>query len=205
MDTSTQERVIRISDLLRVFKEHIIHILLAAILCAGLLLGYSAVLQKPEYSSTATLYVLGKDTAGENTQADFSLAMNVVGDCAYMIKSHTVLDEVIDLLGLSMSYDELYNAVKVANPDDTRVIELTVRTRSAESAKQIADCICRVASEKIAAAMGIEQINVFSQGTTENEPCNEIGIKGYFLAAATAAIIAYAVFFAVFAIDDKEN
>ena len=205
MEAQMTDRVITLGDLWEVFVRHIVPIFLIALLCMGLLAGYSAAIVEPKYNSTATLYVLKQDKTSDYvyTQSDFTLALNIVNDCTYMLKSHAVLDDVIGELGLNMSYKELYDAISTANPDNTRVLEVSVKTPSAQESKRIADCVCRIASEKITAAMGVDQLNIYAEGTLENKPCNTIGLSKYAITGIAAAVIVYAVFLVAFMLDDR--
>ena len=70
---------------------------LAAVVAVGGLFIINRVTFVPAYSSTATLYILRQNeaTATGNSDSDFSLALKVVNDCDYLLKSHSILDEVI--------------------------------------------------------------------------------------------------------------
>ena len=83
----------------------------------------------PQYASTATLYILRQadGATASDASSDFSLALKVVNDCTYLLKSHTVLDEVISSLNLDMEYEDLYDCVSTSNPEDTRILEVTVK------------------------------------------------------------------------------
>ena len=97
-------------DVWHIFIWHIIPILAAAVFCVAGLYAYSKLFKVPKYKSTATVYILKQEQGTDYayTQSDFSLALNVVNDCIYMIKSHEVLDDTISELGLNMSYADLY-------------------------------------------------------------------------------------------------
>ena len=205
MEAQMTDRVITLADIWEIFIRHLIPIILTALLCVGLLAGYSVAIVEPEYNSTATLYVLKQDKTSDYvyTQSDFTLALNIVNDCTYMLKSHAVLDDVIEKLDLNMSYKELYNAISTANPDNTRVLEVSVKTPSAQESKKIVDCVCRIASEKITAAMGMDQVNIYASGTLENKPCNTIGLTVYAITGIAAALLVYAVYLVAFMLDDR--
>ena len=88
-------RNITAADLFGVFVTRFWVIFLAVIIAvAG---SYAAVkfTYVPKYRSTATLYIL-KDNDEANSASDFTLALNLVNDCTYLLKSHSVLDSVID-------------------------------------------------------------------------------------------------------------
>lgn len=205
MERQENIRVITLTDLWSVLVRHLIPILLAAVICVAALFSYSNLLVTPTYSSTSTLYLLKQENSNDYvyTQSDFSLALNIVNDCTYMVKSHEVLDSVINKLDLDMSYKKLYNCVSINNPDNTRILEVTVETTDAQQSKEIADEICRVAASKINDTMGVDQVNLYSKGTVSVNPSNTISATVYALVGITAAVIAYAVFLIAFVLDDK--
>ena len=53
-----------------------------------------------------------------------------------IIKSDTVLQQVIDNLGLNLTYAQLNKRVTVAAVDDTQVMKITVQSDSPEWARQ---------------------------------------------------------------------
>ncbi|MGN0544205.1 MAG: YveK family protein [Acutalibacteraceae bacterium] len=198
-------KTVKIKDMWQVLVSHILVIVAAAVACAVVVFIVCKVAVKPKYESTATLYILNQDNEKNSSSAstDFSLALNVVNDCTYLLKSHAVLDEVIDDLNLDISFDELADCIATKNPDQTRVLEVTVKADSPQEAKRIVDAVCSVGTEKIMDAMGFKQVNLYEKGTLPTEPCNNIALKAAFLAAVAAAVIAYGVFLVIFIFDDK--
>lgn len=204
----TQEKdgnLISLLDLWKVFWRHIVLIVLAGAICAGALYAYATFRLVPTYKSTATLYILRQDNQSSSayTQADFNLAMNVVNDCTYMIKSHEVLDQVIDELQLNTPYANLSSMIKCSNPTGTRILEVSVTSRTPEDAKRIVDAVCRIAADKISAAMGINQVNVYNWGILDSRPSNRIGKSRYVIVALAAMLAVYAFFLILFLLDDK--
>lgn len=99
----------------------------------------------PQYESTATLYILRQDSeqsGSSSVSSDFSLALNVVSDCTYLLKSHSVVAAVIDELHVAIPYEELSKSISTNNPDNTRILEVSVKVGSPELAKSIVDSIC---------------------------------------------------------------
>ena len=90
-------RVVTIIDLWYIFVHRLWVMALAAVVAVGGLFIINRVTFVPAYSSTATLYILRQNeaTATGNSDSDFSLALKVVNDCDYLLKSHSILDEVI--------------------------------------------------------------------------------------------------------------
>ncbi len=138
-----------------------------------------------------------------NTKTATTNYMKVVNDCTYLLKSHTVLDEVIGRLHLDVSYEDLYDCVSTSNPEDTRILEVTVRSDSPENAKRIVDQVCTIGAQRIEDAMGFQQVNLYEFGTTDPEPCNRTGLTTFLLAAIAAALAAYIVLLVIFLMDDR--
>ena len=93
--------------------------------------------------------------------------------------------------------------ISTSNPENTRILEVTVEADSPELAKRIVDRLCEIGQDKIAEAMGFQQVNLFEYGTISDEPSNRMGIFTYALIGLVGAIAAYLVFLIMFVADDS--
>lgn len=198
-------RVIALVDIWNTFIWHWIPIFLAAVLSVTAVFLYAKFIRQPLYRSTAALYILRQEREPDYayTSSDFSLALNVVSDCDYMLKSHAVLDEVIDELQLQIGYKELAKMISTNNPEGSRVLEVSVMSESPQLSKKIVDSVCRIGAEKISDAMGFNQVNVYDNGTLSDHPNNAIGLRRYALVGFSAAILVYLAYFVALLLDDK--
>lgn len=205
MNQKANLKTVTLKDLWGVFIQRLWAIILAACICSAGLLIFNRMTFVPQYASTATLYILRQaDSAtASDANSDFSLALKVVNDCTYLLKSHTVLDEVISSLNLNMEYEDLYDCVSTSNPEDTRILEVTVKADSPEMAKRIVDRICTIGSKCIEDAMGFQQVNLYELGTTDPAPCNRTRLRTFVFAGIIAAIVIYIVFLMIFLLDDR--
>lgn len=200
-----REKILTLNDLWSIFVSKLLIIILAAVLVVGAAFVYNTLTFEAKYRSTATLYILRQNkTANDNEiREDFSLALNVVNDCTYLLKSHAVLDKVIDELKLDISYEVLSQSVTTNNPENTRILEVNVSSYSPTEAKRIVDSVCRIGSTKIMEAMGFNQVNLYENGTLEVAPYNKTGIKTYAFLGIIAAVFVYAIFLIAFLLDDR--
>lgn len=205
MEKENNVRVIALSDIWHTFAWHVIPIVLAAVLSVAAVFLYANFLRRPQYQSTATLYILRQESGTDYayTSSDFSLALNVVSDCNYMLKSHAVLDDVIDELDLDISYKNLAKLISTNNPEGSRVLEVSVETDSPELSKKIVDAVCRIGAEKISIAMGVDQVNVYDYGTYSIKPSNNIGFNRYLLIGISVAALVYIAYLIQLILDDK--
>jgi len=205
MEQYTPARVVTLADLGRLFLQKLwIMILAAAAFMAAMFLVIHLTFV-PRYESTATLYILRqeKNSTSADSSDDFSLALKVVNDCDYLLKSHSVLDQVIKDLNLSVAYEDLSKCISTVNPDNTRILEVTVEADSPEEAKKIVDSVCTVGADKIEEAMGFKQVNVFELGTLDSKPSNKTGLLVYLIAGVVVAILVYTGFLVSFLADDR--
>lgn len=207
MNETNNVRVITLKDLWDLFIQRIIVIVLVAVIAAGSFFAMDMVTYDPQYSSTATMYILrqggGEDTSSGEAANELSLALRLVYDCNYFLKSRTVLNTVIEELDLNMSYNQLYSRISTSNPTNTRVLEITVRGDSPEQAKAIVDRICDIGPGKIEEAMGFSQVNLYEYGTLPVSPSNSPNLLKYGVVGAAAAVVVYAVYLLMFILDDR--
>lgn len=110
MNQKANFKTVTLKDLWGIFVQRLWAIILAACICCGGFLVFNRMTFVPQYASTATLYILRQadGATASDASSDFSLALKVVNDCTYLLKSHTVLDEVISSLNLDMIYMTVY-------------------------------------------------------------------------------------------------
>lgn len=199
---------ISIADLWDVFISHVWQIVLAGLLVLAVLVGYSVFTYRPEYTSTATVYIVRQSDASSGnltspSSSDFSLALNTVKDCTILLKSHKVLDVIIAELGMDISYEHLREMISVNNPTNTRYLEITVTAPTPSDAKIIVDKLCDVGGQSIVDIMGIDLVNQVDQGTLTDTPSNPmIGMICY-VGALAAAVVVYGIYLVAFMLDDK--
>ena len=206
---SSKARILTFRDLWEIFTARWWVMLLAAVIAIAAVFIIRSIIFVPKYDSTATLYILRSEhqSTGSSTDSDFSLALKVVNDCDYLLKSHAVVDDVIDELQLDtvygISYKELSEMISTSNPENTRILEVTVEAESPELAQLIVNSLCRIGQDKINDAMRMQQVNLFEEGTLSAEASNRMGIATYFLIGVIAAAAVYIIFLIMFVIDDS--
>lgn len=204
MQEQINVKTVTINDLWKIFIHRLWAILLVSVIVVVAAITSVSLKYKPMYNSSATLYILQQNRVKSDMEyEDFNLALKVVNDCKHLLKSHSVVDTVIANLGLDISYSELYKNIKITNPSETRILEITVESDSPETAKRIVDEICMVGTEKITKAMGFEQVHFFEQGILNYSPCNRVSTLIYVIIGLAAMILTYSIFLFIHFMDDK--
>ncbi len=206
METENTSKVIALKDLWDIFVRRLLIIALVAVMVMMAAFIVKTITYKPRYSSTATMYILrqrGDEASSGEAASDFSVALAVVKDCNYLLKSEKVVSQVISSLKLDEEYKDLSECISTHNPTSTRILEVTVEADTPAEAKRIVDELCIVGAESINSAMGFEQVGLFQNGTLEKMPCNRTSLTFYLFLGVIAAVVTYGIFLLIFLLDDK--
>ena len=150
------EETIDLMELARLLWAHAVQIVAVAVAAALICLLVCMFALTPKYQASVNMIVnTRQDTTATFTSDNFNSAKNLIGTYAVIIKGNTVLNEVIDTLGLDMTYGELYSMVNVADVDSTQIMKITVTDtdakRAGEIVQTIADIVPDVLVEKVEA------------------------------------------------------
>lgn len=206
-ENKNNAKVITVKDLWNVLRGCLVFVILAAILATGAAYAWGKMHYVPRYSSTATIVLVGEyegDDFDINKFAnDYNIAYRIIEECVILLNSRTVLDAVGDEVGMENGYANLRGSISTNNPEDTRVIELTVTADTPERAKQIVDSICNQGALAVNDLYGINDlVRVFEEGTIDRSPINVAGIMSCVKYGVVAAALVYIIFFAIFLLDN---
>lgn len=190
MENKNEYNKLNLKDLMYTVltRWYILIVLLVVCILAAVI--YSNFIATPMYDSTGKLYIMKKQS--ENiSSSDLSVSLYLTKDYEELIVDKAVLDEVSDALDNKYSYAQLKSAVTVTNPENTRFLEITVKTPDAVDSKKIVDSICEVSQEKIVELLGIDQVTIIRKGDIASEPSSP-NISGIIIKSIFAAFIAFA-------------
>ena len=150
------EETIDLMEIARLLWAHIVQIVAVAVAAALICLLVCMYALTPKYQASINMIVNARqDTTTTFTSDNFNSAKNLISTYAVIIKSNTVLNEVIDTLELDMTYGQLYSMVSVTDVDSTQIMKVTVTDtdakRAGEIVQTIADIVPDVLVEKVEA------------------------------------------------------
>ena len=146
--------------------------------------------------------ILNKNDNSTVTYSDVQLGTQLTKDYEELIVCRTVLETVIEDMGLKDTYASLKNRVAVVNSNNTRIIYISVTDPSPEKAQKIADSIREVASVHITAVTDTEAVTVVDEANLPTSP-SEPSVKKYTLLAAAVGLILSAGFIIIrYLLDD---
>ena len=169
-----------------------IMIVVSAILVAAIMFCYSKFMITPQYQSTSELYVLSSSTS-ITTLADIQVGSYMTQDYVVVIKDRPVLEQVIKNLELDMSYKTLRSKISINNPDETRIIQITITDADPNRAKLITDELAEVSSAYIAEKMDQDAPSIISYGYADGGAVSPNVSRNTVLGGIIGAVFAVAI------------
>lgn len=184
-------------DLLEVFavvRQHILVVILATVIAAVAGFSVSRFLLVPQYEASALMIVnTRQDTTANVTSDQINSATKLVSTYSIIIKSDTVLQQVINNLGLTLTYPELQDRVTVTSVDDTQVMQITVRSDNIEWARQVCEQITLIAPDVILESVEAGSVKLISQASANPDPVSPNVMRNTAVAAMLGLVLSLGV------------
>lgn len=162
---------IDVIELLFALRKKLWMIILAAVIgCLGAGI-YSKMILSPIYTSTSMVYVLSKETT-LTSLADLQIGSQLTKDYSVMITSRPVLEEVIEKQKLNLSYSQLKSMIRISNPADTRILNMSVSDTDPVRAKVIVDAVAKASSDYIGDIMEMIPPKIIESGVVPGGPAS---------------------------------
>lgn len=165
---------------------------------------YSSFVSVPLYESTGKLYIMNQ-AAEKLTSADFTISTYLTKDCENLVSDKAVLGEVSKKLGGKYSPGEIRQALSVSTPTDTRFIEISIRTASANDSKILVDTVCEVSQKKIEELLKVNRVTIIREGTVASAPTSPNIARNVSAAFLAACLIFAFIIFVSYYFNDKIN
>lgn len=196
-----EEMTIDLLALVSLLWSRILWILLAAAVCGGLLGAYNVFLLKPTYSAGAKIYISNTDSI-VNLQ-DIQISAALTQDYANIMTSRTVLKKVIADQELDMTYGELGKMIRITNPTDTHILELTVTTDTPELSIRIANSLLNYGMDTIFRTIGSDEPTVIDYAEADAVTVNKTSLaRDALLGGLIGAVLLSGIFVVNFLLDN---
>lgn len=179
-------------------------IVLAMVVMGGIAFGFTYNFIEPTYQSSVKVYV--NNTNQNNTtisSADISTQRSLVQTYIVTLKSRTTLNEVIKQANLDYDFEELSGMISAEAVNSTEVFEVTVVSKDAKEAAEIANTIAEVLPTRISEIIESSSVKILDYAIINNEPVSPSYIKNIAIGALAGAVVAVALIFLQFVLDNK--
>ena len=182
-----------LKELFNMFWTRKVHIILITLIFMVVGIIYSYVFVSPVYMSYTTLVLATSEDNSKGdtiTTSDITINNNLVSTYSEIIKSKTVLKEVINNLGINKSEEQLKSNVSVSAVKSTQVIQINVTDPNPTQAKMIADEIAKVFSVKVSEIYKMNNVHVMDEAEISETPYNINHIKDIAIFAFVGIVVA---------------
>lgn len=141
-----------------------------------MLLGFIYVyfLLTPMYHSSTTLILVSdnNNTNSSMVQSDINLNKNLVSTYSEIVKSRTVLKQVIKELNLNMTVKELSKLIEVELVENTEIIRIEVSNKNNKLAKDIVTTTADTFMKEVQKIYNLTNVSIIDKAYLEKEPYN---------------------------------
>ena len=188
-----------LKELFEIFWHKKVQIILLILIFMMIGVIYTIGFVTPMYTSSTTLVLVGTESTNntENqvtesiTTTDITINSKLVSTYSELVKSKSILGEVISNLGIDIDEEELRKNIEVTSVEDTELIEISVSDENPTYAAKVANEIANVFREKIAGEIyKINNVYIVDQAEVESEPSNVNHMKDIVIFAFIGAVVA---------------
>ena len=155
------------------FRKHITVILLLALIGGAAGYGLCSFIIKPTYSASADMIVNNQNKSSTTealTSSDVNAASSLAATYSIILKSHVVLEHVINELDLPYTYTQLRKNMSVNSVNNTQVMRITVMDKDPNLAMQITESLIRIAPATIMDALDTGSVKTIDNPWTTGNP-----------------------------------
>ena len=188
-----------LKELFEIFWHKKVQIILLILIFMMIGVIYTIGFVTPMYTSSTTLVLVGTESTNntENqvtesiTTTDITINSKLVSTYSELVKSKSILGEVISNLGIDIDEEELRKNIEVTSVEDTELIEISVSDENPTYAAKVANEIANVFREKIAGEIyKINNVYIVDQAEVESEPSNVNHVKDVAIFAFIGVVVA---------------
>lgn len=195
MEKNNEEVEIDLLELARLLWAHILQIVAVGLAAGVVCWCVCTFFLVPRYQASVNMIVNTRQDGATNvTNDNINSAKGMIDTYAVVIRSNSVLNQVIDTLQLDLSYSDLYNMVSVTDVNSTQIMQITVTNPDPALAGEITQTIADIVPDVIVEKVEAGSCKVVSDVTINMSPVypqtkKYTGIVAFLGAAAACAFL----------------
>lgn len=125
-------------------------VILCAILTAAVSLMYTVNFVTPTYKASVSMYINNNSGASDRvSSSDLAVALQLALTYVNIVKSDTVLEEVVETTGLNLTVEEIKSMMSAEVVDETEMFRVSIVSPDPQMSADIANAIASVAPAEI--------------------------------------------------------
>lgn len=198
-----EEEEIDLREILFLFRQNILRILIAAIIGGILAWSVSYFLIDPTYKATAKLYVVSASSDSVVNLSDLQIGSKLALDYEELLLTRPVMESTIKNLDLTdETVNSLRSKIDIGNPKETRILNITVTSKGPQYSADIANEMAKLAITWLPSVMESNAPNLAESAVPPTAQAAPHCIRNGVIAAVAAAILLYGYYVVAFLLDD---
>ena len=183
-------------------------IVLAVVIAGSAAFGYTYFMVDPLYQSSTLMYVNNSDISVGSTSfsisnADLTAAQKLVETYVVILKSRTVLNEVIEEAGLNYSYEKLRSMISASAVNSTEVFEIVVTSKNPAEAERIANTIAALLPDKIADIVAGSDVRIVDYAVVPSHRSSPSYTRNTAIGMILGAVVCAAIIILAYVFDEN--
>ena len=130
------------------------------------------------------------------------IGTKLLKDYTELVKSRTVMEQVIAVLNLDVKPEELMKMISVEAATDSRILTIKVENDDPKQAKEIADAVREAVSVQITEIMDADAVNTVEKADLPSAPSSPNTMKNTMMGGILGIILAMGVVVLIYIMDD---
>ena len=178
-------------------------VILVGIFCSLSLGLYNKYIKTPVYESKTSFYVIHRQDESKTTISDLQTGRHLTQDYMILITSRPVLEKVINITGVDITPEALESMIYINNPQESRILYISVMHKDPMTAKILVDAVAEVAAEQMCNIMETEKVNIVEYGNIPKKPYNQNIRRSFISGGIIGIILSSAVIIILYVINDN--
>ena len=193
---------IDLGELISHFIERLYIVFIAIIVCLAVGLVYTVFIKKPLYKSDVNIIVVNKEKNTTTLQNEITANQKLAATYRELIGSRRVLKQVINNLNLDYSYAKLNKMISTENINGTEILRITVASKDAKEAKEIANEIAVIFQDEIVNIYNLENVTIIDKAEMAKNPYNVNIVKDSVIYIILGFVLSCGIIFVIYYFDN---
>ena len=183
-------------------KRYAIIIISILLFCIGGFL-YLEFLNVPKYRSSASIVLTSNSGVNATiTTNDVTINKNLVQTYSEIVKSRKVIENVIDILGMKLDFEDLVKTIEVTSVSNTEIIKISVVNTNPDTASIIANAVADSFTKEVSDIYNVANVRILDRANIPTEPYNVNYIKTEVIMFALGLIVSILIIFMMYYFDN---
>lgn len=202
VNAADSEDTIDLLELAGIVLSKLWIIVLCAVIGASAAGIYTSAFITPTYSASSMIYIYSRNTGLSSIMSELNLGSQLAVDFQIVATTREVMENVIDDVGVNMTYAQLKQATTITNPTDSHILKITVVDTDPEMAATLSNTLADELRSRIADVMNTDEPSMVERAYVPRKAIGPNLMKNVALGGIGGIAAAVAVIVLLYMMDD---